>query len=238
MPYVATLPTAALGGGKFELLAKLRQGDATVERKLEFEISGDPRVLAKAAVAGKTTSGSAGPAEPEEETLPVTDLIAAPLHADLKPKPEDEARILNGARTRALEYASNLPNFVCMQVTRRFEQALTKPLKEDWKELESLSEQLTYVDGHEKYQKINGVQRGDDMGRGVLVCGGGGEFGTLLRMVFRAESKAEFKWHDLIIENGKKLHVFEYSIPRATSQYMIRPSHNSATVPVCGEGKL
>ena len=242
-PYVATIPTAALGGGKFELLAKLRQGDSYVERKIEFLIEGEPRILAKVAItAGKTTSGSPS-AEPEEDaTLPVVDIVAAPLHANLKPNAEDEARILNGARKRALEYASNLPNFVCMQVTRRFEQPVPKvvkgappPVKEEWKEIDSLSEQLTYVDGHENYQKINGAQRGNDMGRGILSAG---EFGALLRMVFRAESKAELKWHDLEIENGKKLHVFEYSIPRATSQYLVRPSHTSPAVAVAARGTI
>jgi len=242
IPYVATLPTTALGGGKFGLLAKLKQGDAVVERSLDFVIEGEPRALGNASsIAAKVTSGS--PTEPEEETmLPVTDLIAAPLHANMKPKAEDEAHILDGARKRALEYASNLPNFVCMQVTRRFEQPVPKALKgvrpeirDEWKEIDSLSEQLTYVDGHENYQKINGAQRGNDMGRGVLSAG---EFGTLLRMVFRAESKAEFKWHDLEIENGKKLHVFEYAIPRATSQYMIRPSHNSPALAVAAKGTV
>ena len=226
IPYVATLPTAALGGGKFELLAKLRQGDVLVERRLDFEIAGEPRVLTP--VAGKTTTGS--PTAEDELTLP--DLIAAPLHADMKPKFEDETRILDGARKRALEYTANLPNFVCMQVTRRFEQAVGKT---DWKELDNLSEQLTYVDGHENYQKINGLQRGNDMGRGVLSAG---EFGALLRMVFRPESKAELQWHDLQIENGHKMHVFEYSIPRATSQYMMRPNHASAAVPVAAKGTI
>ena len=228
IPYVATLPTAALGGGKFELLAKLRQGDALVERKLDFEIAGEPRLLTP--VAGKTTSGSS--TAEDEATLPIPELIAAPLHADMKPKLEDETRILDGARKRALEYTANLPNFVCMQVTRRFEQPAGKT---DWKEIDNLSEQLTYVDGHENYQKINGIQRGNDMGRGVLSAG---EFGALLRMVFRAESKAELKWHDLQIENGRKLHVFEYSIPRATSQYMMRPNHSSAAVPVAAKGTV
>ena len=247
IPYVATLPTAALGGGKFQLLARLRQGDATIERRLDFAIEGEPRVLAKASpVAGKTTSGGIAPEAEEESNLPVTDLVAAPMHAGMKPKPEDETRILDGARKRALEYAANLPNFVCMQVTRRFEQPVPKVLKgaaqsasaeikEDWKEIDNLSEQLTYVDGHEHYQKIDGLQRGNDMGRGVLSAG---EFGTLLRMVFRGDSKAELKWHDLEIENGKKLHVFEYSIPRATSQYMVRPNHNSASVPVAAKGTI
>lgn len=232
IPYVATLPTAALGGGKFQLLAKLTQGDATVERKLDFVIEGEPRILPKS--QGKTTSGSAATPAEEESNLPVTDLIAAPLHADMRPKLEDEARILDGARKRALEYAANLPNFVCMQVTRRFEQPTGKPT-DIWKELDNLSEQLTYVDGHENYQKINGAQRGNDMGRGVLSAG---EFGTMLRMVFRAESKAEIKWHDLEVENGKKLHVFEYSIPRATSQYMVKPNHNAAAVAVAAKGTV
>lgn len=229
IPYVATLPTGALGGGKFELLAKLRQGDAVVERKLDFIIEGEPRVVTK---AGQLTSGSAATEAEENASLPVRDLVVGPLHADLKPPPDDEARILEGARKRALEYVANLPNFVCMQVTRRFEQPLAKG-GDEWKEIDNLSEQLTFVDGHENYQKINGVQRGDDMGRGVLSAG---EFGTLLRMVFRPESKAMLKWHDLEVENGRKLHVFEYSIPRATSQYMVRPNPHSAAVAVAAKG--
>lgn len=245
IPYVATLPTAAFGGGRFQLQARVRQGDATVERELDFAVAGEPRSLAKSQppVAGKITSGAAAEVE-EEPTLPVTDVVVAPLHAEMRPKAEDESRILDGARKRAIEYTTSLPNFVCMQVTSRFERPIPKSVKavatavpatEDWKQIDTLAEQLTYVEGHEHYKKIDGAQRGDDMGRGVL---SNGEFGTLLRMVFRAESKTAFKWHDLALENGRKLHVFEFSIPRGTSEYMIRPSHNSAAVPVAAKGTV
>lgn len=234
IPYVATLPAAALGGGHFELTARLRQGDASVERKFSFDVAGEPRAIPKSTPSPVAT----GPA-PEEDVAaaPVVDIVAQPLHADLRPAKEDEERILAGGRNRALEYTAQLPNFVCLQVTRRFEQAVSKKVadKDDWKELDTLSEQLTFVDGHERYQKVNGIQRGDDMGRGVLSAG---EFGTLLRMVFKPESKTQFTWHDLKIENGKRLHQFEYRIPRATSQYMIRPSHNSPAIPVAAKGTV
>ncbi|HEY3743636.1 MAG TPA: VWA domain-containing protein [Bryobacteraceae bacterium] len=244
IPYVMTLPTAALGGGRFQLQAKVRQGDATVERELDFAVAGEPRALARSqpSVAGKITSGAAAEAE-EEPSLPVTDVVAAALHADMRPKKEDEILILDGARKRAIEYTTNLPNFVCMQVTSRFERPIPRrlsnaapvPVAEDWKQIDTLAEQLTYLEGHEHYKKIDGAQRGDDMGRGVL---SNGEFGTLLRMVFRPESKTTFQWHDLALENGRKLHIFEFSIPRATSEYMIRPSHGSAAVPVAAKGTV
>src|SRR5438128_2163714 len=95
---------------------------------------------------------------------------------------------LERARQMALEYAHNLPNFIATQTTRQ--QSLKKG-SSTWKERDTLTFDVAFVEGDEQYTllTINGKPTKKKKGE----TGGlnsSGEFGSDLWKVFRQESEA------------------------------------------------
>jgi hypothetical protein len=148
--------------------------------------------------------------------------IAAP-----KPKPipppsyEDQQKVIGEARDYALNYSKSLPDFICMQVTRRYIDRHFKPGTEgSWSQYDRLSEKLSYFDQHEKYEAIS---HNDNslVGKSADALGGAlsrGDFGTLLREVFAPESDPEFHWERWANLEGHLMHVYTYSIDQAHSR--------------------
>lgn len=121
--------------------------------------------------------------------------------------------MLDLAGDYAQRYVSNLPDFLCDQVVRQFESGR----KDHWKEHETLTSRLTFVNGkeHRTLELVNGkgVQPGANRWRpSPLVTEG--EFGLLIASVFSAHSDADFHFNRWETLDGKHLAVFDYSIDR------------------------
>lgn len=146
-----------------------------------------------------------------------------PVPAPQLPPPPSEAEqkaILAEVTKNALEYTSKLPNFICTQVTRRY-QGL--PGATGWRIADTIQEQLSFSEGKEDYKvvlvnnlpvtNIQHEQLGGTTSRG--------EFGTRLHEIFRPESKAEIGWKRWATLRGRRMHVFEYRILQKNSDYLI-----------------
>jgi len=83
---------------------------------------------------------------------------AAALSADSSKLSADQTSVLEDARAYALQYAQQLPNFICTQITRReisvnnhyAAMTTTENINHD-----VIEEQLTYLGGKESYKVLN-----------------------------------------------------------------------------------
>ena len=115
----------------------------------------------------------------------------------------------------ARAFDSHLPNFVCKQVTRRFEGEEGR-----WKPLDSYEDELTYFEGKEKYRliSVNGKPsrlRHENLRRGFR---SEGVFGSMFSRVFRPESKTEFEWVKTVSLDGKITNMLRFRVLKENSQ--------------------
>ena len=144
-----------------------------------------------------------------------------------RPKPlappsyEEQQAVLNAAREYALNYSRSLPDFICLQVTRRYIDPHYRPGQEGyWAVSDRLAEKLSYFDQREKYEPIS-RNESSLYGKSADAVGGAlsrGDFGTLLKEVFDPASSAEFhflRWGNL---ENHLMYVYTYSIDQAHSK--------------------
>jgi hypothetical protein len=151
----------------------------------------------------------------------------APKVEAAKPKPipppsyEDQQKVIEEARQYALNYSKSLPDFICLQVTRRYVDRHYKPGTEgSWAVSDRLAEKLSYFDQHEKYEAISHNDT-SLYGKPADSLGGAlsrGDFGTMLREIFAPESDAEFHWERWGNLSGHLFYVYSYSIDQAHSK--------------------
>jgi hypothetical protein len=218
-PYLATLRGVQFSPGDYEARVTVRQGRAALTRPVTFHVAGNTHtaVLASAGPA----AGAAAPAEDEdaEVTLPEVDPVHMATDAGALAA-TDQQKLWSEASASALTYASRLPNFRCNRETRR----LTAPVKgtERFRQADSLTEEFTYEGGKETYRTlaVNGqkstIHR--DAMQGVHSRG---EFGTMLKSVFRPEVAAQFKWSGRAMTGGVLCEVFDVEVPVTRSIFVV-----------------
>lgn len=136
------------------------------------------------------------------------------------PSAAEQQKILAEVSKNALDYTKNLPNFICTQVTRRY-QGL--PGARGWRIYDTVQEQLSFSEGKEDYKvvlvnnlpvtNIKHEQLGGTTSRG--------EFGTRLNEIFRPESKAEIDWDRWATLRGRRMHVYRFTVLQKNSDYLI-----------------
>jgi hypothetical protein len=144
----------------------------------------------------------------------------------LRPKqtiaPPDSVRqqqILDEIKQYALTYTENLPNFICLQVTRRF---VDLNLSDHYRLIDTVNAQLSYTEGKENYRLVSINNRYtntsmEQLGGAVSV----GEFGSLMKGIFDPKSEAEFGWDHWGTLRGKRMAAFNYFIDSGHSTYSI-----------------
>lgn len=129
---------------------------------------------------------------------------------------EEQDRVLGLMHEYADKYASNLPNFICDQVTRESEADVEA---KHWKKGDTVVSKLSFHDGREdrSVESVNGkkVKAGGKEHR--LFLNTQGEFGMLLTQVLGKESQAFFKWTGWDTVRGKRLAVYDFSVDRERS---------------------
>ena len=177
------------------------------------------------------------PSGPRLATFCLAGLCAFPAGsapADEPPGPAEQDRILASMHGYADQYVSNLPNFLCEQVTRQFEAGKKS---NRWHKGDTLNTTLTFNQGREqrKLALINGkpLEPGQRVWRRPLTTEG--EFGILISRVLGSESQAYFTWSRWETLRGKRLAVFDYSVDREHSTLTLSLSDLAkATVPYTG----
>jgi VWFA-related protein len=227
VPYLASLGSGALAPGSYEVKAFLTQGGKTSTQSQSFVVGGAAEAQtqsasamdvarAKVAIDGEITPLNGAP-QPAAQ-LPIR-ALAEPPAAPL----QDEAHsLIESAREHALEYDTMLPNFTCVELTRR---AVDTNGDGKWKAIDTLQEELRYSEKTETRTttEVNGWPSKTTRTslKGVFSAG---EFGGILQAVFRAESKADFQWKETDALKSGTVQVYEYRVDKWNSLFTVMDS--------------
>jgi hypothetical protein len=145
---------------------------------------------------------------------------AAPI-----PPPDSvrQAQILDSIKQYALSYNQNLPNFICVRVTRRY--INLRPNDDRYEAIGTILAQVGYHDGHEEDKVFSVNGKLVNMGVNEAPRQGGafstGEFADLMRSIFDPQSQADFGWDHWGTLRGQRMAVFNYFIDSGHSSFSI-----------------
>jgi len=135
------------------------------------------------------------------------------------PSEEQQRKIISEVREIALNYTQRLPDFICLQVTRRY----YDPAGLDMFRLaDTVAARLSYFEQKEDYKVVSINNQYADVSYDRL--GGAtssGEFGTMLKEVFAKETQAQFWWERWARLRGRVVHVFGYRVAQPRSKWSI-----------------
>ncbi len=163
----------------------------------------------------------------------------APKPVYVGPPPPDsieQARVLDEVREYALTYTKSLPDFICMQVTRRY---VDPSGLESWHHVDTVTERLSYFENHEDYKVVLVNNRPMEIAHDQLPGAvSSGEFGSMLKEIFERESGTEFEWDRWATLRGRRMHVFFYRVRVANSKYRISERDSRQTITVGYRGYI
>jgi hypothetical protein len=116
----------------------------------------------------------------------------------------------------AAQYVSNLPNFLCAQVTRQFDAGKKS---NRWHQGDTLISKLSFNQGREErtLDSVNGKPVDPAKSRRRPPLSTEGEFGILLSRVLGPDSEAWFTWNRWEALRGKRLAVFDFTVDKQHS---------------------
>ncbi len=119
-------------------------------------------------------------------------LLALSQHAP--PSDQSAPAILERIGRTAISYTEQLQDFTCRQTTVRTAAKTSSPGK--WKPVDTQENELNFVGHKEHYRllKVNGSADHPETRVSKNYTRTSGEFGSLMRSVFRPESRAKFEW--------------------------------------------
>lgn len=166
---------------------------------------------------------------------PVAQKPAAPRYVEPPPPPQaEQEKILKEVQEYALNYAKSLPNFICLQLTRRSVDVHYAPgSKGAWSPTDTIQEKLSYFEQQEKYEPIS-VNGNAMFGKTWESLGGSisrGEFGSLLRDVFEPQTDAIIVWDHWGTWDKKLAYVFRYTVLQPHSHYSVDYQKSQRVVP-------
>jgi hypothetical protein len=173
-----------------------------------------------------THDSTYSPATAPDTTLTGGDTATARLSVKAPPIPPPDSvrqqKILDQMKQYALSYTQNLPNFICVEVIRRY---IDPNAGDHYRSIGNILSKVSYNQGRENYKvySVNGqyseVSLEQAAASGGLISNG--EFGSMMREIFEDRSAAEFGWDHWGTLRGRRMAVFNYFIDSAHSQYSI-----------------
>ena len=193
-------------------------------QKLRFALSDALLEEFQGMGAGSRTLKVLRELQTRSRAMPAPRIVEAnkPPGPDQPPPPseEDQARIIAETRANALAYTDNLPDFVCLQVTRRYEDP--SGLEMDWLKQDEVKTRVSYFDHHENYEVIsvnNQVTQAKmhDLGGTTST----GEFGSMLAQLFDPRTDAQFGWARHSLLRGRAVYVFTLRVTKSRSHWWL-----------------
>jgi hypothetical protein len=119
-------------------------------------------------------------------------------------------------RSYARQYVTNLPDFLCEQVTRQY---LAGKKPKDWRRGDTLTFRLLFSNSREQrnLELVNDKPIRAGMRRWRTPLSTEGEFGILLADIFASETDATFVWRGWQEIRGRRVAVFDYAVDQAHS---------------------
>ena len=202
-------------------LKKIKLSDRLEERKVE-ELQGmgaGPRTVQALRVLS-TSSQSMTLAPPP---------VVTPRPVIPPPEPAELKRILAEMIDNARTYSKTLPDYLCVEVTRKH---YDPSGSENWRPLATVQEQVSYVDHKEAYTvtMVNGRAVSNVGHESVGGSTLSGDFGSIYTEIFAPETAAEFEWDHWATLRGRRMYVFAFRVPQSRSQFTIYDSETRRTI--------
>jgi hypothetical protein len=203
-------------------VAKIRLTQKLDDKIIE-QLQGDglgPKTVSALRQLSITTSNL--PAPEVRKTLPPPPPPAPPSY-------DEQNQIITEAREYALNYTKTLPDFICLQVTRRY---YDPNGADNYRNYDTVMTKVSYFEQHEKYElmtvnnKFMTASSYESLG-GTLSSG---EFGSMLREIFEPKTDAEFHWLRWATLRGRRAHVYTYVVDEAHSQWSIEDRQAHARI--------
>jgi VWFA-related protein len=218
-PYMASFKSA-MAPGDYTIKAIVTQNGKSTEQEASFTVEG---MEALAAAPGGSESAAAMAASgmsalPDISTTGAL-AITAITNPVPPPSPEEAHRIIADARVRALHYIDSLPNFMCVETTKRsFDPTGTGR----WKLRDTITELLRYYDKAESRTMIEVNGKSDSTDREAMKGAfSAGELGGVFKAVFLDSAKTEFTWKEVDSLGTGTVQVFSYKVAKANSQFSV-----------------
>ena len=155
-----------------------------------------------------------------------------PVYAQAPPPDSiEQGKIIDETREYVKNYTTNLPNFICVQVTRRDVDPTGTGTA--YRHVDTITTKLSYNEGHEDYQVVL-VNNAPVTNTTMDKLGGttsAGEFGSMMREIFDPGSNARFEWDHWGTLRGRPTYVFNYDIEQRYSQFHVTYEKTMDTVP-------
>jgi hypothetical protein len=179
-----------------------------------------PKTLEALRALSSASVNLPAPPKPEPKAAPI---VIPP------PSPAAQKVLIEETRTYALSYTKQLPNFICNQVTRRYDD----PSGADfWRQLDVLNVRLSFNDQKEDYKVITVNGRLTDVSMEKL--GGttsSGEFGSMMKEIFELDTDAAFGFERWTTWRGRRTMVFNYRVEKYRSKYHVVADRSQDYVP-------
>ncbi len=188
--------------------------------------------LTVAALKTLRTDSASLPAAPAPVVAPK--LTAAPIPG---PDSETQEKVLAAITQDAVSYSEGLPNFICMQVTRRY---VAQNGNDNFRLTDTIAEKLSYFEHKEDYKviSVNGTPVSNRKHEQLGGATSSGEFGSMLYEIFSPESHTEFQWERWGKLRDHVMHVFSFRVRLENSKYSITAEEVKRTVTVGYHGLI
>jgi hypothetical protein len=133
----------------------------------------------------------------------------------------EQAKIIDEVRAYALSYTKQLPNFICVQVTRRAVDP--SGTGSGYQHMDTITQRLSYNEQKEDYQVVL-VNNQPVTNMKMEQLGGtvsAGEFGSMMKKIFEPETQTRFAWERWATLRGRRTYVFAYEVEQAHSDYHV-----------------
>jgi VWFA-related protein len=238
VPYMASLGSGPLPPGDYEIKAFLTQADKTVEQSQHFVVSGKQTAMAdqEMPTPAPVTMDDAQIAvdddnqiAPEQAPTPVQLPISPVMATAAAPSSDASHELIEQARRHALDYEVDvLPHFLCTEVTRR---SVDRKGDGKWRLQDTLTEQVEYRGETEAHTllEVNGRSTSGSQ-QAIKGTFSTGEFGGVLRAVFRPAAQAAFTWKGSAALSDHTVQVYEYRVDRSNSDFSVTGEDGKQTL--------
>jgi hypothetical protein len=164
-------------------------------------------------------------------------LSVAQSQTNSSPPPDafEQKTALADATANAVKHDAQLPNFICLRTTRRFEDFN----ENGWRSNDLIVERFLDVDRGEVYKvlMLNGqpVSVMRDELRGASPSE---EFGSMMRAIFLPQTEAVFTWRQWFTLHGRGMYVFAYEVRDSKSSYHLEVSEESLDLSAAYHGLI
>ncbi len=143
----------------------------------------------------------------------------------------EQGKIIDQARRYALNYTKELPNFICVQVTRRDVDPTGSG--NSWYHNDTILQRVSYNEQHEDYQVV--LVNNQPVTNVKMEQLGGtvsqGEFGSMMKKIFDLSTETRFEWERWALLRGRRTYVFAYDVEQKNSEYHVSVDKSLEIVP-------